>query len=1030
MDPPDSDAMGIDPCESTSTAEDADSSSVESKTREAIITDLRAAYEDLPFKTKRSNASLVLTSRIIAFSNFVWSKNILKKYIGDDQTSLIKSFENLDAAKNDSIWTGDDDKVTAYYKYLLMIATVSRVDVYGDESQALFLLLVLELYHDAPKKYLEMLMIAMKKSFPQWIQVLSHTLKENNAQDNQSSRSRLSKIYDPLASRGSTQLVEQIDRDVNEKKKNSSLFRFYPVHCLEYHLHRRYSMFYAIRGMSPFTSGVNQAIRDVIDNCLNDIADRLRTSLPQDYSLPREVQLQDFSWENTDDVLLLYGVSGSGKTRSIEGLLHEHWGYYLLPGNLSLNQQRDCDNLYDPLRGGYSRDSCLLWQLIENNGNVVPGMDISKYSITEWSRRLILSRHLIFDKFLEVASKIHGADTPANWLRFQKSCSKIDPFETIFRLLLLVNNLPQRLDPCYWYTTTHVDKVLDNKTFIYCLDEAQCYLDTLVPIGNSKTENLLQIFSEYILVYARVEQYQDQRYVVSGTSLELKKTISILESTHKLPSVTGPGRLFTTCKTFTNFPLLTNGDQLAKLIEEDGLNKKIKANPEVLNLIKEHGIRLRGRYLWSVRYVEHLKGHDNLDSTAISTAADSAMREAKESLKKRLSRLRRDNYDAILQELCWVVIQSDLLDRPTIFEKDEDHQMITEAFAVVETHGQSLKGTLKEYLAMDAAREWFREENKDMYNDMLKKYLRFSTNDAASFGKAAEWFLVLELWNCLHHSDRMTGSEGEKRREKILEFLFEAGEDGKEHKASTYHLVEGRNIGYSHDRNKSFDSRLAREYHRHWTLLIVNSGENENPNSGSVVPIWEWMKSIRQKDLTPIASFYFPDNYCGPDIVFSLEPTDSSEPRVLCVLQLKTGAVDDMEKAIRTTNLWMSYEDDDVKGKQMKTELAHWKGATVIRILASTATNHRPDYVAQLVKKEKQEKKEKQQHGQLFRLCDKNQTADLFGEFFTNLIDARTSSKKGSESGGFSSGGRICLVIRNPVRNEKGARRSLSEGGG
>ena len=509
-------------------------------------------------------------------------------------------------------------------------------------------------------------------------------------------------------------------------------------------------MFYAIRGMSPFTSGVNQAIRDVIDNCLNDIADRLRTSLPQDYSLSEGVQLQDIPWESTGDVLLLYGVSGSGKTRSIERLLHEHWGYYLLPGNLSLNQQRDCDNLYDPLRGGYSRDSCLLWQLIENNGNVVPGMDISKYSITEWSRRLILSRHLVFDKFLEVASKIHGADTPANWLRFQKSCSTIDPFETIFRLLLLVNSWESYLGLSN--SMTHANKVLDNKTFIYCLDEAQCYLDTLVPIGNSKTENLLQIFSDVILFDSR-RRYQDQRYVVSGTSLELKKTISILESTQQLPKrglANWPGRLFTTCKTFTKFPLLTNGDQLAKLIEEDGLNRKneedglnekIKANPEVLNLIKEHGIRLRGRYLWSVRYVEHLKGHDNLDSTAISTAADSAMREAKESLKKRLSRLRRDNYDAILQELCWVVIQSDLLDRPTIFEKDEDHQMITEAFAVVETHGQSLKGTLKEYLAMDAAREWFR--NKDMYNDMLKKYLRFSTNDAASFGKAAEWFLVL-----------------------------------------------------------------------------------------------------------------------------------------------------------------------------------------------------------------------------------------------------------------------------------------------
>lgn len=110
-------------------------------------------------------------------------------------------------------------------EYLLMIATVSYVDVPGNKDH--FLLLVLELYHDAPKKYFEMLMIAMKKSFPQWIQILPHTLKENNAEDNQSSRSRLSTIYDRLASRVSTQFVEQIDRDVNEKKKNSSLFRFY-----------------------------------------------------------------------------------------------------------------------------------------------------------------------------------------------------------------------------------------------------------------------------------------------------------------------------------------------------------------------------------------------------------------------------------------------------------------------------------------------------------------------------------------------------------------------------------------------------------------------------------------------------------------------------------------------------------------------------------------------------------------------------------------------------------------------------------
>ena len=98
-----------------------------------------------------------------------------------------------------------------------------------------------------------------------------------------------------------------------------------------------------------------------------------------------------------------------------------------------------------------------------------------------------------------------------------------------------------------------------------------------------------------------------------------------------------------------------------------------------------------------------------------------------------------------------------------------------------------------------------------------------------------------------------------------------------------------------------------------------------------------------------------------------------------------------MGKAIRTTDLWMSYGDDDVKGKQMKEELAKWEGAKVIRILASTATNHQQKHAMELLEEEEQP------HGQLFRLCDKKKTANLFGEFFTNLIDARTSPKTSAE---------------------------------
>lgn len=34
-----------------------------------------------------------------------------------------------------------------------------------------------------------------------------------------------------------------------------------------------------------------------------------------------------------------------------------------------------------------------------------------------------------------------------------------------------------------------------------------------------------------------------------------------------------------------------------------------------------------------------------------------------------------------------------------------------------------------------------------------------------------------ELWSCLHRSDRMIGSEGEKRRKQVFKLLSDATED-------------------------------------------------------------------------------------------------------------------------------------------------------------------------------------------------------------------------------------------------------------
>ncbi len=493
--------------------------------------------------------------------------------------------------------------------------------------------------------------------------------------------------------------------------------------------------------------GVNKAISDTINDHLGRVKRYTDDFLKADSDKAKgasEDPLRDTSIETSDDVHLLYGVSGSGKTRRIEHLLHRQWGYYLLPGNLNPNKQRNCGNLYDPRREEYSKDSCVLWELLWEIGKIMPGMATNTDQVLNWLHCLILSRHLIFDRFLEVA-KERKAMTPAKWLGFQKSCSILDPFETLFKLLLLVNGRFKRLE----YETPHLDLVLKQNDFYSCLDEAQSCLETSIPssdISTYKDENLLHLVCRQIQLGFRFDSKlrgRSSRLIVGGTSLKLKETVSVIESfAHWRHSP------YTKCETVTDFPLLTSDQELQNLIEERGLFQSIKTDSALVNEIKKRGVPLRGRYLWSALYVdhlkEHIKKHGNLDTKAISEAANETIDRAKGSLKERLSRLQKENYNDILQELCWVVIQSDLLDMPTKFEKDEDHQMISEAFAVVEKVGKdSLVGVLKERLAMEAATEWFRKEQWAMYSGNVKKYLRFSANDASSFGKAVEWWLAL-----------------------------------------------------------------------------------------------------------------------------------------------------------------------------------------------------------------------------------------------------------------------------------------------
>ena len=165
-----------------------------------------------------------------------------------------------------------------------------------------------------------------------------------------------------------------------------------------------------------------------------------------------------------------------------------------------------------------------------------------------------------------------------------------------------------------------------------------------------------------------------------------------------------------------------------------------------------------------------------------------------------------------------------------------------------------------------------------------------------------------------------------------------------------YRLVVGRRIGYALDGSQGYSGK---------------DPSAETQMSPGRLELWDYLASLRTEP-EPRAAIYFPDNNAGPDMVFALEPTNTTtdiakSQRILCVVQAKTGGID-IKPAIRTTDLWNAYEAKrsdskasegsassaqnqtsvkhlvhlNEKREKVRQELRYWKARTVIRILVAT----------------------------------------------------------------------------------------------
>lgn len=264
------------------------------------------------------------------------------------------------------------------------------------------------------------------------------------------------------------------------------------------------------------------------------------------------------------------------------------------------------------------------------------------------------------------------------------------------------------------------------RDMIICIDEAQC--DLQESIGDPEPIPLLS----YMMVHVQrdiIHPYGRRSLwpmVISGTALQADKAIKVIEQ--HLPMLLRrnvnryPDSLLSTffasledlkISFKENFLIIRGDTDFDELLrKQKWMNDSI---PDfIVKEIKENAKPLRGRYKWSVCYLEEigkLGDPKNLSSDEIQKSCEVVVLKAKEGLKDRLrdieerafvealaqfkqhcSNLRNVGFEVVkkeeekmqkgfqrqqrlhtklLDELCWLAIRSDLFGESSVFESEK-----------------------------------------------------------------------------------------------------------------------------------------------------------------------------------------------------------------------------------------------------------------------------------------------------------------------------------------------------------------------
>ncbi|MCJ1270112.1 hypothetical protein MMC22_010006 [Lobaria immixta] len=278
--------------------------------------------------------------------------------------------------------------------------------------------------------------------------------------------------------------------------------------------------------------------------------------------------------------------------------------------------------------------------------------------------------------------------------------------------------------------------------------------------------------------------------------------------------------------------------------------------PEIWPWIKAYGAALRGRYRWSVSFVEELFKvyvcEQGLNELSIPRASDAVQKRVKTPLIQRIEKLATGDLQSqkLANDVFQMAVQAMLFDRSRILDTAQAEILIEQAIGFVRGKEQGkLKVRLAEWPVVEAVLDYHQRVNRSLIDQSLGSW----QYRPSSFGFITEDRLAEAIY-----ANAAPEQEETKRRDFLRKF-------------DSVNRISTQGIGA--------ESLLNLEEF----VLELNPGPGRSPPN-KVGNVAMWFNQVLTGTPRPI--FLLPSESAGPDVMFVLRKQDNTQvKRLVCGVQ-------------------------------------------------------------------------------------------------------------------------------------------------